>query len=238
VDVPEWLTWDHVVDVAQLVTAVGALLTATLVAWLPHHRRPSLSLAEDVERIHSRVEGDGVPYIRILACNKRGKRAAKGTRVVLEGYRRADETRLTSLASPLMTWPSATEAVESATVVVLPGGRRPVSLGRLIRTPTDSHGRPALTLVTNDKGEQGLRYSHQPDDPAAIWMLMLDATISVTDTRDWLAPGEWIVQLTVGSDDSDARTFRVDVTWDAGAKTSEAAKNYLLAHLHVKKAAS
>jgi hypothetical protein len=224
------------VDIAQIATGFFAVGTAALVAWLPHHRRPKLSLAEDADRIQSRVEGDGIAYIRLLACNAKGKRVAKGTRVVLEGYRRREERSLTSLASPLMTWPSAALETEQApTVVILPGGKRPVSFGRLVRTPMDSRGRP-LRVPIKESGGANFAIKHEPQNPSAAWMLMLDMGLTLADSREWLPPDAWIVQLTIGSDESDAQTFDVHVAWDGEAPDAEAARVSLLDRLQVERA--
>lgn len=62
-------TW---VDGAQVVAAVAGILIAALVAFMPFARRPRLSISEDEERAHSRVEESPVgqlPHVRLLVAN-------------------------------------------------------------------------------------------------------------------------------------------------------------------------
>jgi hypothetical protein len=67
---------DVVSAVGALVAAVGAIVAAILIPLVTFWRRPSLSLHKDQEKILSRVEGDGLPYIRLLVKNKGWRRIA------------------------------------------------------------------------------------------------------------------------------------------------------------------
>jgi hypothetical protein len=95
-------------DWAPLIVSAVALLVSIAAVIVPYWRRPSLSLHEDPERTHSRVEGNGLPHLRVLVRNAKGKRSAKNARVVLDGYRAAtSDGPFTRLASPFLGWPSA-----------------------------------------------------------------------------------------------------------------------------------
>jgi hypothetical protein len=228
-------TW---VDVAQIVAAVAGLGVAGLVAFMPYARRPRLSVTEDAERVQSRVEqiraeqvdiGD-IPHVRLLVGNKRGRRAAQATRVLVEWYQPRGG-RKESLAHPSLAWPSTTEAEATGSVVVFAGGHRPVSLARLIRVRLDDDGnisRPERWVTTPgglglSRFPQGpntlvltpLSFPHFPDGEAEGWYLFL-AELDVNDDRDKLPPveGGYTIRLLVGADDGAARAFEVDISWD------------------------
>jgi hypothetical protein len=66
-------------EVAQLVAAAGGGGVAGLVAAMPFARRPRVSLAEDRERIQSRIEETprgAAPYVRLIAKNAKWRRTA------------------------------------------------------------------------------------------------------------------------------------------------------------------
>jgi hypothetical protein len=122
-------------DWAPLAIAAVALLASVAALVVPYWRRPSLSLHEDLERTHSRVEGDGTPCLRLLVRNAKGKRSAKDARVVLDGYKRAESAgSLARLGSPFLGWPSVFgQDSDSYVSVVFSDAARPVGLGRFRR---------------------------------------------------------------------------------------------------------
>ena len=48
--------------------------------------RPSPALAVDSDKRYGRVEGKGIPYVRLIAGNEKGRRASRGTQVMVDGY--------------------------------------------------------------------------------------------------------------------------------------------------------
>jgi hypothetical protein len=127
-----------------LLAGLG-LAVAALVAFMPYARSPKLTMQEDSERMQSRVELSGMgglPHVRLLVANAKRRRAAHGTRVLVEGYRRQNDRygALTTLGHPSLGWPSAPEANETAAVTVFAGGTRPITLGYLIRVRLDAAG--------------------------------------------------------------------------------------------------
>jgi hypothetical protein len=213
------------VDVAQVVAAVAGIVIAALVAVMPFARRPRLSVSEDPERVHSRVEATSVgqlPHVRLLVANQKRRRAAQGTRVLVEWYQARNGERV-SLSHPSLGWPSAPESEESASVVVFAGGHRAVSLARLIRVLVEDDGgirRPdTYTQTIGATGPGPRRFPHLDDVPpryeeTACWYLYL-AELDVNDDRDKLPPVEngYTIRLLVGADDGAARAFEVDLSW-------------------------
>jgi hypothetical protein len=217
------MNWAAVGDGAQAVATVAAIVIAVLVAWLPFARRPRLSVAEDPLRIHSRVEDTSVgalPHVRLLVSNAERRRAAQGTRVLVEWYQPRGGDPV-SLSHPSLGWPSAPEAEVTSSVVVFAGGQRPVSLGRLIRVAADDEGRIWRPETwTKDVGSPPgpRKFPHVAHDSgllASAWYLYL-AELDVNDDRDKLKPveGGYTIRLLVGADDGAARSFEVDIAWD------------------------
>jgi hypothetical protein len=130
-----WFDW---AQVAAAAFAAGAALAIPVTAY---RRRPSLKLTEKEATRHSRVEGDERAYLRLLVSNERRHRAAQGTRVLVEGYRRQSESEseLVSLAYPALEWPS--ERADEPTVTVYAGAGRPVGLGKFVRARRTPEGR-------------------------------------------------------------------------------------------------
>jgi hypothetical protein len=58
----------------------------------------------DLTREHSRGEGNGIPHVRALLENARGKRSATHARVVLDGARRQGDQGSTRFGSPFLAW--------------------------------------------------------------------------------------------------------------------------------------
>lgn len=207
------LDGQDLLDWGPLALSIVAILLSIGAAVLPYWRRPNLSLETDPERTHSRVEGDGLPYIRLLVRNAKGKRSAKQARVVLDGYRRAESTDpFTRLGSPFLGWPSAFgQDSDSYVSVIFSDAARPVGLGRFRRVRMNPDGRlereERYTQALTAPGPGPVR--HFPDAPDARWHLHLELAdnYEITDDRDWLGPGTWTVGLIVGADDGDAHTY-------------------------------
>jgi len=87
-----------------IVTAVAAVLIPAAVPLSAYVRRPKLRLTEKDAARHSHVESDGLAYLRLVVENAPRKRAAHGTRVIVEGYRQLGESEdeFHSLAHPLL----------------------------------------------------------------------------------------------------------------------------------------
>jgi hypothetical protein len=142
------VTW---VDAAQVVTAAAGLIVAGLVAVMPHLRRPKLRIEEERDKANSRVEASimgGMPHVRILVRNAKRRRAAKGTRVLIEGYRPKSDpgATITTLGHPSLE-AEHRRGAGTAAVTVFAGGARPITLGYFIRVrrdpATDALMRPA-----------------------------------------------------------------------------------------------
>lgn len=220
-------------------------LVASIAAFvIPYWRRPSLSLQEDPERTHSRVEGNGIPHIRLLVRNAKGKRSAKQARVVLDGYRSAaSPSPLTRLGSPFLAWPSAFgQDSDSYISVVFSDAARPVGLGQFRRVRVNPDGKlERAEVYTQTVGAIGepAGVVHFPDlaaAPDARWHLHLELAdaYEIVDERDWLPPGAWTVRLIVGADDGDAHAYEVDVAWAGDESDGEAVLKAALDRLEVR----
>lgn len=234
--------WQYLVDVAQIVTGVGAISIPIVLAALSYARRPSVSLAEDRDRIQSRNEGpEGEwPHVRLLACNKGWRRAAHGTRVIVEGYRPLGRParEMTTLGSPLLGWPSAPELPDGG-LSIFPGARRPVELGYLVTVaPRDRRPGPSRLLAANADGN--VMVLTTPLDQGGRWHFRLGLAfgLAIADKREFIEPGEWTITLTIGADDSSPRTYDIDVAWVGDEPDSAAALAAILDHLAVRDAAS
>jgi hypothetical protein len=188
---------------ATVGTALGTTTLAVATFLLAYGiRRPRLELrAGKMFKLHSRVEGNGCPYLRLVVANAAGRRSAHGTRVLVETYqRRGGNFPVTALGSPSLGWPSAPDAVDGS-VIVFAGSGRPVDFGSLRR-------------VVNHAG-----------DPEARWLLRLGLPddFHIKDQREYLEPGRYTVRLVVGADEADARSYDVDVEWDGNADTPQKA---------------
>jgi hypothetical protein len=235
-----------VLDWVPLAFSAFAILVSIAALVVPYWRRPSLSLHDDPEGTHSRVEGDGPPYLRILVRNKKRKRSAKNARVVLDGYRRSGSTGpLTRLGSPFLGWPSIFgQDSDSYVSVVFSDAARPVSFGRFVRVRVnpderlEREERYRTDLSQTPPGPGPIR--HFPDAqaaPDARWHLHLELAdaAAIVDERDWLEPGRWIVRLIVGADDGDAHAYEVDVAWAGDEPDGAAVLKAALASLEVRR---
>ena len=204
---------------AQLVGAAFAVVVAGLVAFMPYARRPRLGIEEDKDGSNSRVESSddlgGLPHVRLLVTNRKWRRAAHGTRVLVEGYTptTAHAATLTTLGHPSLEWPSAPDA-DAGAVTVFGGGVRPITLGYLVLMRRDP----------NDGKLHSVRESDQRRRADAAWFLRLTIGLAITDQRDHLPPVEdgYRVRLIVGADDGAARAFDVHINWDGDYSRSPA----------------
>ena len=232
-------------DWAPLAISAVALVASIAAVVVPYWRRPNLSLEVDPERTHSRVEGDGRAYVRLLVRNASGKRSAKQTRVVLDGYRKAGSTDpFARLGSPFLAWPSAFgQDSDSYISVVFSDAARPFGLGRFSRVRVNPDGgreREARYTQTVGAVVGPGPVRHFPvaaDAPDTRWHLHLELADSweITDERDWLAPGSWTVRLIVGADDGDAHAYEVDVAWAGDEPDGEAVLKAALDRLEVRR---
>ena len=130
-------------DWAQVVAAATGIVVAGLVAVMPFVRRPKVTIKEDRDRVHSHVEMSALgasPHVRLLVTNAKRRRAAKGTSVLLEGYKvvGSHASALTPLGHPSLAWASSDEVTESAAVTVslaAQGRSRSASSLAFIATP-------------------------------------------------------------------------------------------------------
>ncbi len=212
-------SWTEVLSaVGALVAAVGAIVAAILIPLVTFYRRPSLSLYKDQANILSRVEGNGLPYIRLVVKNRGWRRIARGTRVLVARHQKQGASAsIVTMGSPALAW---TSAVEQATGVdIFAGGERPVDFGILVLARRDSGGR----VIIDDPDAK---------DPARIianggqWQFRFALhNLQITDQREYLAPTRdgYLVRLDLGADDGAARHYDVHLNWNDDAETSEAA---------------
>lgn len=210
--------WD-LATLAQIVAAVFAVLAAIAIPLTAYRRRPHVRLTEDGAKRHSHVEADGVGYLRLVVANKRRRRAARGTRVIVEGYRlQTDpETELVSLSHPSLRWPSAVEAAAEATLTVYSGSSRPIGLGQFVRAVRGANERLVRGSANN------IAHFAADNSEGATWHLCLALhNLDILDDRDKLSAGAWVIQLLVGADDGDAHRYDVHIAWDGNsAQTAE-----------------
>ncbi len=194
---------------AQVLAVATGVVIALLVAFMPYARRLRLRIEEDRDRSNSRVESSGLgglPHIRLLVSNAKGRRAAQGACVLVEGYTvvGSHQPALTTLGHPSLQWPSASDEIVT-TATVFGGGARPITLGYFVRVQRDPAG--DLAYIS----EHGYR-----SGKADAWYLKLTIGVDINDNRDKLEPFEdgYVIRLLVGADDGAARTFRVHIDWD------------------------
>jgi hypothetical protein len=226
-----------------LAISLVALFVSVAATVVPYWRRPKLSLLADRERTHSRVEGDGLPYLRLLVHNAKRKRSAKQARVVLDGYREAGAKRpLTRLGSPFLGWPSIFgQGTDSYVAVVFSDTERPVGLGRFVRVRVDPDTGLREREVQyrqhfTDVPPPGPIRHFDDDVPDARWHLHLELADNATiaDERDWLAPNSWTIRLIVGADDGDGSAYDVDVAWSGAEPDAHAVFGAVLDSLKVR----
>jgi hypothetical protein len=205
--------WVHALTV---VAAVLAAVAAVAVPLTTHLRRPRLSIVEDADRIHTRLEGpqgqrsvDQAPR-RQPAAPPRGPRRPRArralSRVPAGGYSGDDGE------------PRARLAEHGG-----PGGRRRRRLRRGPPTrglwrPRAAHPRPSRLRATAGRGQESL------------WELSLSLAMHaqgrfISNFREILPakPNGYTVRLLIGADDGAARRFDVDVNWNEQAPDAKAA---------------
>jgi hypothetical protein len=222
------------VDVAQIGTAAIGLLVAGLVAFMPYARRPRLIIEEDEDRNNSRVEASrwgGLPHVRLLVSNARGRRAAKGTRVLLQEYtvQGSHQAAPTTVGHPSLEWPSTREdEARTGAVTVFAGAQRPITLGYFFRAWEDDED--VLHYVSE--------HEYRPGE-AQAWYLKLTIGLDINDNRDKLPPEDdgYAINRLVGAEDGAARSFRVSINWDGNPDLSpEEVLASALEHLAVQRA--
>jgi hypothetical protein len=218
---------------------VVALLVSFGAVVLPYARRPKLSLREDESREHSRVEGNGIPHVRALVANAKHKRSAMHARVVLDGYRRVGGSGWTRLGGPFLAWPSVFGQDSDAYAdVIFPGSARPVGIGQLMRI-AEKVWRERAAHLESQPGTATLEQflATKAAERENTWRLKLElpGNFMLTDGRDVLDPGAWTIRLIVGADDGDARTYELDIAWKADHPDAQAALDYVLDHLAVRR---
>jgi hypothetical protein len=182
----------------------------------------------------------GLPRVRLLVSNAERRRAAKGTHVLVEGYREQQKPleKPTTLGHPSLAWP-APDADQTGVVTLFAGGRRPITLGYFIRVRLDEEG-----ALMRPVGEALPHYARQEDydeaTPAAWYLrLALAFGLDINDNRDKLppVPNGYVVRVLVGADDGAARAFEIDIWWngDGSLKPSDVLAS-ALEHLHVREA--
>jgi hypothetical protein len=193
-----WATWQDVRASQRAAQAAEAQLE---LAQTDQARRPALSLLED-GGVHSRAETPHAAYVRLVVSNERGRRAARGTRVLVDRYwPAADPANITTIGSPSLGWPSATEASD-ASVVVFAGTARPVDLGILARHEPGTASDPVDP--------------YNPPEPHGPWhlKLALAGNLALSDEREYLPPGRWVVRLVIGADEADGDAYDVGIHWE------------------------
>jgi type II secretory pathway pseudopilin PulG len=208
------LSWTTSQDVRASQRVAEAAEQQLKLARRERMQRPSLTLTDD-GGLHTRVETDRTAYVRLVVANLPGRRAARGTRVLIDRYWRADNpSDVTTLGSPSLGWPSAPES-NDASVVIFAGVSRPVDLGVLLRHVPGTAFEPADPF--------------HPPEPSGPWhlKLALAGNLALANEREYLPAGSWVVRLIVGADEVDGRAYDVHVSWDNAGDTPAAALSSL-----------
>lgn len=202
-------TWMDILS--SLAGAIGVVIAAAIpvTAYL---RRPKVTLVEDRGNVHSRVEGAGHPFVRLLVRNGRGRRSANETKVLLDHYQPRGGDVVT-LGCPMLAW---TSHFEDLGPTIFSSWERPIDLGELVQMQAAQNHR---TGHTNYHGTTG-----------GTWHLNLALGTStnrliLADDRHILPPqpNGYTFRVTAGASDSAGRTYLIDVNWDGGAATAESA---------------
>ncbi len=86
--------------------------------------------------------------------------------------------------------------------MIFAGAERPFSFGRFYQAESHELGDGTRSVTPKNGGQWHMH-------------LELPGEYQIGDGRDWLTPGAWTVRLIIGADDGDARTYDVEVSWDA-----------------------
>jgi hypothetical protein len=180
----------------EWVAALGtpmSIIVGVLIASGAFWRRPNLSMHErpDEWGVERNSENVPIPSLRLVVRNGRLHRAAKGTRVLVEGYRRGGQRERVSLASVPLGWTSAADEVDAG-VVIFPDGERSVDLG-IFRSYLSGDG------GTSDE-----------------WALAIAPAFAPYEGRNVLRADHegYFIRLIVGSDDGRARRYDVYINWN------------------------
>ena len=210
----------------ELAVAIGtiALAAAAFTQMFAEVRsRPDLTLELDTDDIQTRLEGPGMPWIRLMVRNRKRRRAATGTRVLVDQYReKASRASPVSLAGPELGWPS-THLAEGEGPVVFGGTARPLDFGALGAGRIDGPRGNVMSLMQTPET--------LPD--GYWWWFRFTLAMHARRQfigREFLPPkgGGYTTRLTVGADEGKARTFDVEFDWIGDAPTAEAALGSLL----------
>jgi hypothetical protein len=203
-------------DWINLAVAIGTIALAAFAFWqivADRRSRPMLTLEVDSEGVQTRLEQNR-PWIRLLVRNARGRRAARGTRVLVASYRETSSGATpVSLAGPELAWPS-TSLREGDGAVVFGGTARPLDFGSLGAGPTAGPGESLLNLMAApDKLPDGFQWWYR-------FILEMHGR-SLFIGREFLppVPGGYTARLIVGADEGDARVFDVQFSWMGHAPT-------------------
>jgi hypothetical protein len=207
-------TW---VDLGSLLVGLGALAVAGAVPLTRHFRAPSLTLHEDTPRLHSHVEGNGLPYVRLVVRNKGWRRVARQARLFAAWY--AEQGLTTSpltMGSPELSWTSLVRD----DALVFPAGERPVDLGILFPATRDNFGQlveshpddDAETIIKLRRGEWQFKFA-------------LAHNLLIVDRREFVppTPNGYVVRVELGAEEGPARRYDVHVNWDGKARDAQAA---------------
>ena len=161
----------------QVFAASMGVIVAGLVAFMPYARRPKLRIREDRQRAELVVESSAMgtmPHVRLLVTNTRWRRAAQGTRVIVEGFRerRAPDTTFRTLGHPSLQWPSTDQVTaQTNALTVFAGGARPITLGYFIRAWPDGGDLRYPILATNPTVQFPESHWARTQDYAKGWTL-------------------------------------------------------------------
>jgi hypothetical protein len=186
-------------------------------------RRPRLSIVEDAEGIHSRVEGNGLPYVRLLAGNARGRRTAKQTRVFVDRYQENRQgAPVVAMGSPELGWPSTPADGDGG--VVFAGGTRPFDFGYLVASWGDVYTQSMPSASISDSPVRIPRPNFQSGKKWEL-RLALAYNLELADQRECLhwARNGYAVRLVIGAEDGAARRFEVHANCDGDASNAQAA---------------
>ncbi len=204
-------TWQDVRETRRLADAAVAANQAEAEE---RERRADLTLLADEDKLHSRVEVDGEVIVRLLVANAPGRRAAIGTRVLLDRCLAPDGDVVT-FGSPALGWTSAAARDNDEAVVIFAGSSRVLDLGTLVREGNDG----PFVSWGSQTSESG---------PPRRWVMRIELPLvgRLPDGREYIGSGSTI-RVVVGSDESDAKLYDVSVAWHDLAQGTESLFNSL-----------
>ncbi len=176
---------------------------------------------EEVRKL-SQVEARSVPFVRVLVRNDRGKRAAKGSRVVVPEYL-SWQGNVQTLGSPSLGWMSAPEADANGELTIFGGIARAVDLGFFVPCILDGEHPDRITTALENIGSGfDLRAAQNGMSNSILWCLKLAFVggFGIADQRDYLVPANVILRVIVGADDAEAREYDLALFWDGNSRTA------------------